>query len=857
MGGKHISVDVTARLREVGEALTDGGPPPGRGWCHAWSDELDAALADLHAAAVPERGRLALVAVGGYGRRELCPGSDVDLLVLAEGIDDAPLGTVAKGILHPLWDAGLKVGHAVRDLRDAVRQAEADLLTMTATLDARHVAGDADMTRRLRDDLRAAMSRRSARHLRLLAEADGSRRVRHGDAAEALEPHVKEGAGGLRDVQSLRWAGAILLGESGLDPLVAAHYLSAPDRSRLSRAEDLLLAVRVALHLEAGRADDRLTLGRQGAVARRLGVGQGARDRADVLLHDVLLAARTVDHVHRCAWRLIDADLRAGRRRLRRVADRVLAGGFTESDGVIRLDDADLDEPAMPTLLLEALADTGGTLDRRSAATVVRWLETRAPTGPDWDAANRQRFLGVLWRGTEALGPLAELDDLGLLEALVPEWAPLRARPQRNPLHRYALDRHLLHTATTVGELVRREPWAVETLEEVGDREGLLFGALLHDIGKAHGEPHGETGVPVARAVAERLGAAPGTVDLVERLVRLHLLLPDTATRRDLTDPGLAREVAEAVGDRATLASLHLLSVADGLSTGSGAWSPWKAQLISTLVEKVRAVLDERDPDDLATAAAAGAHEAQEMAGELGVTADVVRRHLALLPPRYAASVTPRAIVRQAAAAEQPLGPTDVRTRIHPGGDAAGPIDDLDVIARDRPGLFAKVAGVLALHGGSVLSAHAFTREDGVAVDSFTVRRPVDAGGSWWAAVEGDLAEAMAGRLALAARLARKAASVRRPRRAAHEIQTRAEIGEDAAGHATVVEVHTEDGIGVLYRIAGALAELELDVVAAKIDTLGHEVVDVFYVRDAAGLPLDADHADEVRLAVTSALAAS
>jgi [protein-PII] uridylyltransferase len=564
---------------------------------------------------------------------------------------------------------------------------------------------------------------------------------------------------------------------------------------------------------------------------------------------------------------LIDADTRRGRRRRVRPTEREL-DGFELVDGVLRIPPAaDLDEVALPGRLLAALTDSGAVLDRGSAARLRSRVE-RGDTAWRWTDPARERVVGVLWRGHVALPALAELDEVGVLTALLPEWASQRGRAQRNPFHRYALDRHGWHAAAELGDLVRREPWALETLAEVDDREGLLLGTLLHDVGKAVGEPHSETGIPLAQAIARRMGASEATVGRVGDLVRLHLVLPDAARKRDVADPALAREIAGVIGDRSMLACLHLLAVADGRATGPTAWSAWTASLVNSLVTKVRAVLDEQHPDEVDDGAVATAREAQQLAPELGADPDGVRRHLALLPSRYAAAVSPRAVVRHTLmAASRPLA-TEVRTRVTPGEDHASPgsrptdaaaaqegIDELDVVALDHPGWFAKVAGVLALHGGSILAADAFTREDGVAVDTFKVLRPAGAGGSWWARVEGDLADAAAGRLAVRARVLRKARTEDRRVARLPAVPTQVSVEPDPSGRSTVIEVRTLDRIGVLYAISTALAELELDIVVARVQTVGHEVVDVFYVRDGEGEPLAVDHISELELAVGGAIA--
>ena len=518
----------------------------------------------------------------------------------------------------------------------------------------------------------------------------------------------------------------------------------------------------------------------------------------------------------------------------------------------------ELSTAGLPVRLLRALADTGAVLDRGSAARLCSFV-AEAGSPWDWTDRDRERFVSVLWRGSVALPALAELDDVGMLTAVLPEWAALRGRAQRNPYHRFALDRHAWHAATELGDLVRREAWAAEALEEVDDREALLLGTLFHDVGKAFGEPHSRTGVPVAQAMARRMGAAETTIELIGRLVELHLVLPDAARKRDANDPALAAQVAAQVGDRSTLACLELLATADGRATGPTAWSEWTATLVRTLVTKVSAVLDGRPTDEVAEGAVLTARGAQELATELGATPEAVRDHLAMMASRYAAAVAPRAVVRHTLMAATRPGPAEVRTRVTPGEndpDGLERIDELDVVALDHHGWFAKVAGVLALHGGSIVAADAFARADGLAVDTFKVRPPEGAAGSWWVRVEGDLADAAAGRLAVRARVTRKARTDDHRASRLPEVATEVTAQEDPSGRSTVIEVRALDRVGVPYAIATALSELELDIVVARIQMIGHEVLDVFYVRDADGGRLDDDHLGELELAITAAVEA-
>ena len=819
----------------------------------------------------------AVVAVGGYGRRELCPASDIDLLLLHDGLDRSALEQLVRTVVYPFWDAGLTVGYAVRDRREAVAATD-DLDAATSLLDARDIAGAAGLSARVRSEALRRLVRRPQRFLTQLLEADEDRHARVHAPTEALEPDLKLGAGGLRDIQSLRWASAALVGTAGLEPLVPAGLLGAPDLPRLRAAEARLLAARVALHLaqaeRAGRADaparvpskdDAVRFEHHEEVARRLGYEDLGPELLGPhrLLRDLALAARTIEHIHRRTWALIRADLVRGRRRRSRPSE-ARTGGFELVDGVLRIPEGqDLAAPDLPVRLLDALAGTGAILDRRSAGRLRGHAADRADDdgASTWrlGAAEGRVIQRVLWAGRTALPALAELDDTGVLTALLPEWEPTRGRTQRNPYHRFTLDRHGWNAAVELAELVRREPWAAETFERVGDRDALMLAAVLHDVGKAVGEPHAETGVEPARRLARRLGASEATVDEIGRLVRLHLLLPDAARRRDLADPAVVAAVSEQVGTPSRLAALHLLTVADGRATGPAAWNDWVGSLVASLVRKVADVLDGRTPDPLADDAAATARAAQELAGELGATSDGVRDHLARMSSRYAAAVTPRAVVRHTLMAATMPEAGELRTRVTPGAqdpDGVEGVDELDVVALDAPGWFAKVAGVLALHGGQVLAADAFTRTDGIAVDTFRVQRPEGATGSWWARVEGDLVDAAVGRLAVRARVARKAReNAPRPGRVP-DVPTAVVFADDPSGRSTVVEVRTGDRLGVLHAIASAIAELELDIVVARIQTVGHEVTDVFSLRDRTDGPLDGDQCSELELAVTEALAA-
>jgi [protein-PII] uridylyltransferase len=714
----------------------------------------------------------AIVAVGGYGRAELAPCSDVDVLLLHGGRKD--IGVVAERLWYPLWDAGLKVGHGVRTVKEALKLADADLEVATSLLTARHVAGDASMTAELADRAVAQWRRRARHWLGALAASVSERHGRAGEVAFLLEPDLKEGRGGLRDVHALRWAEA------------AERVLLSGDDAALAGAYDTLLAVRVELHRRTGRALDRLLLQEQDGVADALGDTD-----ADVLMSRVAAAARTIAWTSDEAWRRV-RDTLAGPARRGAGRDRPLAAGVVLRDGDVELaPDADpATDGALVLRAAAAAAENRTVIGRHS----LDRLASSAPTldGP-WPGDARRSLVALLAAGTPAIAVFEALDQRELLSRVLPEWSSVRSRPQRNAYHRFTVDRHLCEAAAEAAALAAR----------VARPDLLLVGAWLHDLGKGSPGDHTDAGVRLVDEVASRMGFDGADVDVLTTLVRHHLLLADSATRRDLDDPATIESVASAVGNRGVLTLLHALTEADSLATGPAAWGRWKAGLVADLVGRVDRLL----------------------AGE-GVPAAPDA-----LSPRQEKAVA----------------------RARTSGEPAVDVDDgvVVVAATDRPGLFARIAGTLALHGLDVLRARLSGTDDGLAADEFEVATSVGDGPDADALAD-DLRRALAGRLSLEARLADRARQYRRRRHAsaAGGAARDVHVVDDASAASTVVEVRAPDAPGTLYRIARALAELDLDVRHAQVATYGHEVVDTFYVCDADGRKLDPELAREVERAV-------
>ncbi len=506
---------------------------------------------------------VALVAVGGYGRKELLPGSDLDVLLLHDGREG--IAKIADRIWYPVWDSGARLDHAVRTVPQARRVARSDLKVALGLLNARHVAGDPDLTNSLREGALEDWRSNAKTRLAELKELHEERTRLHGELAFLLEPDLKESRGGQRDVHAIQ--------------AIAAAWVAPAPGPRVRAAYEQILDARHVLHEVTGRHMDRLVLEEQDEVARTLGLLDG-----DALLRQLAGAGRTVAYAVDHAFR--QADRAGGRRglgvRMRRGKPerRPLADGVVEQDGEVVLARAAV--PASdPVLILRAAAaaaQTGLPLAPRALAR----LADCPPLPVPWPDDARDALVALLGAGPAAIGVWEALDQEGLVTVLIPDWERVRNRPQRNPLHRFTVDRHLVESAANAAALTR----------DVARPDLLLLTALLHDIGKGWPGDHSVSGEVVARDVARRVGLSEADSEIVAIAVRHHLLLPVVATRRDLDDPMTAQQVATAVGSRLLLDLLHALSIADGLATGPAAWNDWKAGLVADLVRRVTVVLD-------------------------------------------------------------------------------------------------------------------------------------------------------------------------------------------------------------------------------------------------------------------------
>ncbi|MCP8710210.1 [protein-PII] uridylyltransferase [Streptomyces sp. AC04842] len=789
-----------ARLRLLNEKARSG--PPRRSALAGLTDEW---LAGLFAAGAPGARGVSLVAVGGYGRAELSPRSDLDLLLLHDGSDPGTVSKLADRLWYPVWDLGIALDHSVRTPAEARRTAAEDLKVQLGLLDARHIAGDLGLTTALRTTVLADWRNQAPKRLPALRELCEERAARQGELQYLLEPDLKEAHGGLRDATALR--------------AVAASWLADAPREGLAEARGRLLDVRDALHLTTGRATDRLALQEQDQVAAELGLLD-----ADALLRQVYEAARVIAYAGDVTWREVGRVLRSRsvRPRLRAIlgGGRALGGGkpapersplaegVVEQDGEVVLARAarpDRD-PVLPLRAAAAAAQAGLPLNlhavRRMAA------GARALPAP-WPAEARQQLITLLGSGRPTVDVWEALEAEGLISLLLPDWDRVRCRPQRNAVHLWTVDRHLIETAVRASAFTRR----------VSRPDLLLVAALLHDIGKGWPGDHSVAGEVIARDVAARIGFDADDVTVVATLVRHHLLLVETATRRDLDDPATVRSVAEAVGSPGTLELLHALTEADALATGPAAWSSWRASLVADLVKRVAAVLAGQAPPDPEESAPTAQHE-----------------RLAL-----EAVATGAPVLSLRAQTEPPA---------EPSGDPEPLGVELLIAVPDQAGVLPAVAGVLAMHRLTVRTAELRSLDLPDGVDGSVLlldwRVAAEYGSLPQAArLRADLVRALDGSLDISGRLAERDAAYPR-RRGVVAPPPRVTVAPAASRHATVIEVRAQDAPGLLFRIGRALEDAGVSVRSAHAGTLGANAVDAFYVTGTEGLPLPDEEAVSV-----------
>ncbi|MEV6360292.1 [protein-PII] uridylyltransferase [Nocardia asteroides] len=733
-------------------------------------ESLRSALVDLFELWLTSKGNelgitadsgLAVVAVGGLGRREMLPYSDLDLVLLHDDVDPAVVSAVADQLWYPLWDAHIKLDHSVRTVPQALRVAADDMIAALGLLEARHIVGDEDLSNLLIGGVRREWRTGIRSRFDELIAQTTTRWQRSGEIAHRAEPDLKNGRGGLRDIQLLDALSIAQLTDAmpGLGPEVPG--------GGLKQAHRRLLDVRTELHRVAGRARDQLRAQDADEIGAALRIG----DRFD-LARTLSDSARTVSYSTDVGLRTAANALpRRGLARLRRMpVRRPLDEGVVEHSGEVVLA-RDARPQRDPGLILRVAAASAQTGLPMSATTLNRLSEDAPELREPWPKDALNDLLVLLGAGRGSIDAVEALDRTGLWGRLFPEWGAVRDLPPRDALHTWTVDRHLMETVAYAGGLSTR----------VARPDLLALGALLHDIGKGRAGDHSVVGAELATHIGRRLGLWPSDVRTLSAIVRYHLLLPDTATRRDLADPATVRHVADALdGDVGLLELLHALAEADSMATGPGVWGDWKASLIGDLVRRCKLV----------------------MAGE---------------PLPQPEPIDP-ALLEKARAG-------GVHVTLAPGESKHSYV--VTVIAPDTPGLLSEAAGVLALHSLRVLSATLGGAGES-AINTFAVTPkfgdPPDAG-----LLRQELIRASTGALNLPEVLAKREADATGagPSRYARA-QPRLIWSDAGTPGQVILELRAEDRVGLLSRLAGAFAAAGADVRWAKVVTMGSAVVDAF-----------------------------
>ncbi|MBA3691463.1 MAG: ACT domain-containing protein, partial [Actinobacteria bacterium] len=627
-----------------------------------------------------------------------------------------------------------------------------------------------------------------------------------------LEPEVKEGAGGLRDVATVGW----------LQRATGRELLRSGERAAMEAAHEFLTRVRSALHLETGRRTDRLIAEHQGAIARAMGFTDEPRLPAvDGLMRVLFEHARQVAYLTQSAFDRASQDLSRPVPEIR--------------------------PPSTPAAMLTIAARAAEDGRPLTAGELGALAGASRPDPGTWTQDARRAFLRILRSGDAGVTALEALDRLDLLAVFLPEWAQVRCRPQRDPYHRFTVDVHLLDALARMGRMLAGDvpaddPVAAEAVAHVDDHDALLLGALFHDIGKNGEGGHVAVGERLTADALARMGVSGATRELALFMVARHLLLPDTATRRDLTDDGLILDVAAAIATPERLAALYLLVVADAGATSPAAWSPWRRTLVRELVAKVQRAFERGDM---------GAELAQRLTDRIDRLRELliaepsreVERHILRMPRSYFLSMGPAQAARHFALIAPPVGANEVRSLAVEGARAGA--YELLVVAMDRPGLLSWIAGALSLAGLSIRTAQAFTTDDDVAVDLFEVEGAFEPQipEERWREFRSVLRKVLEGRISLDHRVDEKRRHYPPPRRPS---PVTVEVDQDASDLFTVIEVGAPDRIGLLYDITRTLAELHLDVHLAKVATYTDRVIDTFYVRDELGRKVESSAVTEI-----------
>jgi len=821
------------------------------------TDEVVTALYDFTTVHVfrarnPTEGeRLSLLAVGGYGRGVLAPYSDLDLLFLRPYKQTAHTESVIEFMLYALWDLGFKVGHASRTVEECIRLSREDFTIRTSILEARQLTGDVqlaeDLKRRFREEV---VKGTGAEFVAAKLKERDERHERAGASRYLVEPNVKEGKGGLRDLHTLFWIAEYLHPLDRPEDVIRLEYFNGREVYAFTRAFDFLHAVRAHLHFLTGRPEERLTFDLQPEMARRLGYhDRGDTQAVERFMRRYFLIAKEVGALTRAFSAKLEAEhfknepkglsrfLPGGGKPKRKPLD----PGFFEDGGRLNVEGPELfEEDPVNLIRLFRIADERNLdLHPDAFTTVTRSLPLiTSKTRRDPQAA--KAFLDVLARGKRTYRTLTLMNESGVLGRFIPEFGRVVAQMQFNMYHSYTVDEHTLRAVGVIAEIAEGQhkedhPLSNSIMPLIDDREALFLAMLLHDTGKGGVGGQEIAGARAARQACERLGVDRKKTELVAWLVEHHLVMSDYAQKRDVTDPATVAAFARIVENPERLRLLLVLTVADIRAVGPGVWNNWKGQLMRELYAATEAIFRGGRGSDPAASARRHQEAVAESARAALVATDPVSADWSkAMEDAYFTAFTREELTTHAALARRAAmgGGSAAQARIRGDLNAA----EIIVAARDRRGLFADLALAIAALGGNVVGARVFTSRQGQALDVFHVQDVMGQPfGCDNARVLKKLAEALeaAGRGDVRAHEPRKGAD--QARAAAFSIVPTVMLDNDASADATVVEASGRDRPGLLEALARTLAEAGLSIQSAHIDGYGERAVDAFYVQTAEG----------------------
>jgi len=776
------------------------------------------------------RGSIAVIALGGYGRSEFYPYSDIDLLLLHDWWSKKSMQGVAEALLYPLWDEGFEVGHSVRGIKDAIQFALDDFHFQVALLDARLIAGSPALFDELRTRYaKKVLDGRRHQFVRTMETFKKERWQKYGSHTYLLEPHIKEGKGGLRDIQAMCWVAKGVFGLPDLDAIQSSGMLEAANRQAFENAWSMLLKIRNRLHLMCRRKNDHLIFEYQQETAQAfdyqdteglLGVEHFMRDVYSHLQTISVVTDLFFEHVHEVLG------LTSGS-----TPDQQLERSIVVRGGTVRL--TSVDELATRPLLLMRLflqaGRAGLPLHHRTRQIVASQLSL---VDDRFRSSKRvaKAFFELLTQ-VDAIFPVLEaMLATGLLTRYIPEFAGVESLAQHDLYHLYTVDRHQLQTVAELSALRRGVP---ELFAEVGQGEVLYLAALLHDIGKGKQTDHSVLGAGMVAGIGARLHLSEDDCAAVEFLVRHHLYLPENAMRRDFSDREFIRQAAELIGDAERLTMLYLLTIADSKATGPSAWSEWKASLLAELYLSIKAclganchleILDREEEEQ-------GVSWLREQI-LARLDGQSTRMDVQSLPADYLLSFSLPAVLHHLRVHTDNAARLKQQVLLFP--EPGGGSWPLLIMGPDKVGLLAKFCGVLALHHLTVLSAQIFTWSDGTVVDTLEVVPAIIRSFEEmdWPAVERDLNLAINYRLDVGYQLhERSQLQQYGPSRLVQQLERKVIIDNQTSQQYTVVEVYGDDSRGALYQLTQTLADFGLSIHRAHIATEVEQLIDVFYVK--------------------------